>query len=144
MMLRILLLTTLSLAVASTGCTPPPPLSGRIWHPIVNNEEVRGPGAGLTLALPGQPDTGAPIEGVDPESSLIVGLHYEACHWADPRLTGIADDRIGVQLTELNRLCVRPMPRVAWFALPWSELPAQFVLVDRDGSETQLQDRRRV
>lgn len=139
-MLRFLLLATLSLAVV-TGCTPPPSVAGRTWQPVTDAEGSEL--IGLTLVLPGDAGDGTLQERVDPERFLIVGAHYDACNRANPRLVGVANDRIEVQVTELNRLCVRPMPRVAWFALPWSELPTRLVLVDRNGTETRLQDRRR-
>lgn len=142
-MRRFLLLASLSMAMALSGCTPPS-VAGRTWRPVVDAEEPGMPGRGLTLLLPGEPGVGPAGERVDPERFLVAGVHYDACNRSDPRLAGVAADRIEVRLTDLNRLCVRPMFRVAWFAIPWSELPDQLMLVDQNGSETRLQDRHRV
>lgn len=141
-MMRFLLVMTLALATTVfPGCTPDP--AGQVWSPVTDVDDPGGPGTGFTLRLPGD-DPSAIVERVDPDEFLIVGVHYDACHWSDPRLVGAGRDRIEVQLVELPRYCVQPIPRLAWFALAWSELPRAVTLVDPAGEQTMLRDRRRV
>lgn len=143
-MRQLLLFATLGFAMVSEGCSPPS-VAGRTWNPVINVEESGAPGpGGLSLVLPGETGAGPAGERVDPEQYLIAAVRYDSCHWADPRLVGIAADRVEVQLTELNRFCFLPMLRIAWFSIPWSELPSRLTLVDQLGEETRLQDQRRV
>lgn len=139
---RFLLLASVALAVLTLPACGPAPLDGRTWSPVTDVEDEGGRGAGLTLRLPG--DRGPALtERVDPEKYLIVGVHYDGCHWADPALVGVGGERLEVQLVELMRECVRPIPRIAWFAVKWAELPTEFRIIDQSGSTTTIRDRRR-
>lgn len=135
-----------ALVVLLIGCTSPtdsgPLIEKRTWTPVNDVEapaEARPP---LTVYLPSDI---APhqTQRVDLHQFLVVEVAYDACHWADPRLVELGADRIEVRLTELPRMCVRPIPRIAWFSIPWAEVPDPVTIADDHGNEIRLEQRQR-
>ena len=81
---------------------------------------------------------------VDVDHSLVVEVFYDACSWEGPFLVGVGPDQIEVRQAEIMRLCYQPIPRLASFTIPWSELPARFTIADQHGTLIVIADRERV
>lgn len=142
-----LLATVLTLsalaACQSPSAGPQPDVRGRSWRPVTTVEDTGGRRPALTVRLPGD-STPAHTDRVDLEQFLVAEVAYDACHWDDPVLVGVDAARVEVQLTDLQRFCVLPIPRLASFSIPWTELSDPVTIVDHTGGELRLQDRRRV
>lgn len=127
--------------VLMPGCVRSPGIEGREWQPVNQISDGEPQDIGVVFYLPNS-RSGGLDERVDPEHYLIVAVHYDGCSLTEPRFVGIDRARLEIRFTDLHRQCLRPVPMTAWFAIPWSELPTEIVVVDQLGAEHVISDRR--
>lgn len=139
---RIAAACLVAVAVVTACRNAQPSVAGQTWQPVNEADAPDGPLPPLTVYLPGDTDP-RQTQRVDLSRFLVVEVVYDACHWDSPALVGVGRDRIEVRQAELFRECLRPIPRVAWFSIPWVDLPDPVTIVDRDGGQTPLRERRR-